>query len=298
MIFVQRRINVAETSWRCIDVKTTLYKSHRFILWTVNALTRQHKCAGVFSCLLVHGKEIDCYISLSFCFRRPWGMCTIWGMICYLPINLIDYYRLFDITWKDASLVAYFKWKYKMFLVLTVHILLDSSFVFSVSVLCSQIFTLELNSLAKICLTHALSIIKCFSFKNIYYFFLLRGFFIDNLAWQYFELFRNFEQSITCSKPALNFTHILLIHIQSTLVISKSKGLRNTSWYPYFDISELWNWGKQLIEQPLLTEWTCNFTPKSQIYWKYYGKEDKLLLRAISPLFCHNSLLPVSRSLC
>ena len=193
MIFVQRRINVAETS---------LYESHVFILWTLTTLTRQHKCAGVFSCLLVHGKEISCYISLLFCFRRPWGMCTIWGMICYLPIYLTDYYRLFDITWRDASLVAYFKWKYKMFLVLTVYSLLDTSFVFSVSVLCSQIFTLELNSLAKICLTHALSIIKCFSSKNIYYFYFSTRIFLwiilhDNIL-NYSEILNKYNVFKTC----------------------------------------------------------------------------------------------------
>ena len=36
--------------------------------------------------------------------------------------------------------------------------------------------------------------------------------------------------------------------------------LWHTSRYPYFDISDLRNWGKQLIEQPPLTEWICNLT--------------------------------------
>ena len=56
--------------------------------------------------------------------------------------------------------------------------------------------------------------------------------------------------------------------------------LWNTSRYPYFDISDLRNWGKQFIEQPPLTEWICNLTPKLEIYWKYCGKEEKLLLRS------------------
>ena len=56
--------------------------------------------------------------------------------------------------------------------------------------------------------------------------------------------------------------------------------LWNTSRYPYFDISDLRNWGKQLIEQPPLTEWICNLTLKLEIYWKYCGKEEKLLLRS------------------
>ena len=54
----------------------------------------------------------------------------------------------------------------------------------------------------------------------------------------------------------------------------------NTSRYPYFDISDLRNWGKQLIKQPRLTEWICNLTPKLELYRKYRGKEEKLLLRS------------------
>ena len=56
--------------------------------------------------------------------------------------------------------------------------------------------------------------------------------------------------------------------------------LWNTSRYPYFDISDLRNRGKQLIKQPPLTEWICNLTLKLEIYWKYCGKEEKLLLRS------------------
>ena len=116
---------------------------------------------------------VSCFVSGGHEECAPY---EVWFV--FLPIYLTDYYRLFDITWKDASLVAYFKWKYKMFLVLTVHILLDTSFVFSVSVLCSQIFTLELNLLAKICLMHTLSIMKCFLSKNIYYcYFSTRNFY-------------------------------------------------------------------------------------------------------------------------
>ena len=44
--------------------------------------------------------------------------------------------------------------------------------------------------------------------------------------------------------------------------------LWNTSRYPlsYFDISDLQTWGKQLIEQPPLTEWIFNLAPKLEIY--------------------------------
>ena len=48
--------------------------------------------------------------------------------------------------------------------------------------------------------------------------------------------------------------------------------LWNTSRYPYFDISDLRNSGKQLIEQPPLTDWICNLTPELKIYWKYCGR--------------------------
>ena len=56
--------------------------------------------------------------------------------------------------------------------------------------------------------------------------------------------------------------------------------LWNTSRYPYFDISDLRNWGKQLIQQTPLTEWIFNLTPKLGTYWNYCGKEEKLLLRS------------------
>ena len=50
--------------------------------------------------------------------------------------------------------------------------------------------------------------------------------------------------------------------------------LSNTSWFPYLYISYLQNWGKNKSNNRLL---------KLEIYWKYCGKEEKLLL--ISPLF-------------
>ena len=49
------------------------------------------------------------------------------------------------------------------------------------------------------------------------------------------------------------------------------ENLWKTSRYPYFDISDLRNLGKQLIEQPPLREWVCNLTPKLdilKILWK------------------------------
>ena len=67
----------------------------------------------------------------------------------------------------------------------------------------------------------------------------------------------------------LNTVNSCYFEIQGTLW--------NISRCPYFDISDLRNWGKQLIERPPITEWICNLTPKLEIYWKYCGKEEKLL---------------------
>ena len=56
-------------------------------------------------------------------------------------------------------------------------------------------------------------------------------------------------------------------HAYSNTVDSRYLELQGTLWntsrYPYFDISDLRNWGKHLIEQPPLTEWICNLTPTS-----------------------------------
>ena len=66
--------------------------------------------------------------------------------------------------------------------------------------------------------------------------------------------------------------------------------LWNTSRYPYFVISDLRNWGKQLIEQPPLTEWICNLTLKLEIYWKYCGKRGEIAPKEqfllFSTIFC------------
>ena len=66
--------------------------------------------------------------------------------------------------------------------------------------------------------------------------------------------------------------------------------LWNTSIYPYLDISELQNWGKNKSNKQ--SHLTNVYILKFEIYRKYCGKEEKL--PAISPLF-HNILLPVVR---
>ena len=84
---------------------------------------------------------------------------------------------------------------------------------------------------------------KCFHREKKKYFFSI--FWAQNNA-----LFRAICMSPL--KPQLKgkwisqYIFFLFLHknIQLTFVISKSKGLWNISWYPYLDISDLQNWGK------------------------------------------------------
>ena len=77
------------------------------------------------------------------------------------------------------------------------------------------------------------------------------------------------------------------LFIQSTLVISNSKGFSEivrdirTSTYQICRIEE------KLIQLTTFNKYMCNLTPEIRDIEKYFGKEEKLLLRAISPLF-HN----------
>ena len=85
-----------------------------------------------------------------------------------------------------------------------------------------------------------------------------------------------------------------IIQIQSTLVISNSKGLSEilrdicTSRYQVWSIEEKW------IEQPHFTNVYVIWFLEIEIYWKYCGREEKL---SVSPLF-HNILLPIVRLSC
>ena len=59
------------------------------------------------------------------------------------------------------------------------------------------------------------------------------------------------------------------LHVYFNTVDSRYLEIQGTLWntlrYPYFDISDLRNYGKQLIEQPPLTEWIFNLTLKLEI---------------------------------
>ena len=92
------------------------------------------------------------------------------------------------------------------------------------------------------------------------------------IYWQGYHLFYSFVWSFSYIRTVDS----RYLKIQGTLW--------NTSRYPYFDKSDLRNWGKQLIKQPPLVERICKLPPKLEIYWKYCGKDEKLLLRS-SPSF-------------
>ena len=69
--------------------------------------------------------------------------------------------------------------------------------------------------------------------------------------------------------------------------------LWNTSRYPYLDISNFQNLGKKLFEQPHLTNLYVIGLLTLEIYRKYCGKEEKLLLRSNFSSFPQYFLLVV-----
>ena len=86
------------------------------------------------------------------------------------------------------------------------------------------------------------------------------------------------------------WTHLLISVMYSRFRDLEIHGtLWNTSRYPYFDLSDLRNWGKQLIEQPPLTEWIFNLTPKLdilKILWKRGEIAPKEQFLLFFTLFC------------
>ena len=90
----------------------------------------------------------------------------------------------------------------------------------------------------------------------------------------------------------------VVLKLQSTLVSPNYNGLSKILWYPYREISDLQNWGKNKSNNHirsigghmLLTfhKWICNLTSEVRNILKILWKRG-----AISPLI-HNILLPVS----
>ena len=98
-------------------------------------------------------------------------------------------------------------------------------FVFPISVLCSQIFTLILNIRPKVGLTYAISIVKwffgIFVVGNIFYFSLLK---IIDVLQQYCENFRKIEQVELVKNLAPSYLPYRFLHdLASFLLWEKVK---------------------------------------------------------------------------
>ena len=80
-------------------------------------------------------------------------------------------------------------------------------------------------------------------------------------------------------------------NVQSTLFISNSKGLWNTSRYPYFDISDLQNWETNNSHNHILQIYICNWTLEVRdilkILWKRGEIAPKEQFLLFSTIFCY-----------
>ena len=125
-----------------------------------------------------------------------------------------------------------------------------------------------------------------------YGFFLQCGRLIQTFLYHY-PIKRGWRRFRTCGKKRQMFPHnyVLklefllwkryIINIQSTLVFSKSKGPSET----LRDIRTSTNQISRIEQNTNRTikfhKWTCTLTPLVRnIYWKYCGKGEKLLLRS------------------
>ena len=101
-------------------------------------------------------------------------------------------------------------------------------FVFSVSVFCSQIFTVKLNLWQEIGLTYAISIVKWFLgflSKKIFFIF-LRWILIIDVSKQHFENFRKNEQAeLVENLPQIYLPYRILHNLHSFLLWGKSENI-------------------------------------------------------------------------
>ena len=83
----------------------------------------------------------------------------------------------------------------------------------------------------------------------------------------------------TFSSLGVTTTQKYNLHTVDFRYLEVEGNLWNTSRYPYFDISDLQNWGKYQNWTTKFHKWTCNLTPLVRnICWKYCGKGENLLL--------------------
>ena len=108
--------------------------------------------------------------------------------------------------------------------------------------------------------------------------------------WQICEKAMNLKSAMKMLWISEHIVIINVLYIQLNLIISKSKGLSEilrdirTSTYQICRIK------KKKLEQPHFTNKYVIWLLKLEIYWKYCGKEEKLLLRSnflFSTIFCY-----------
>ena len=96
------------------------------------------------------------------------------------------------------------------------------------------------------------------------------------------SIFRRFILSVLSLYGILLYTSPLItVVIQSTLVISKSKGLSETLRDIRISTYQMYRTEENTNRTTKFLKWTCNLTPLVRnICWKYCGKWEKLLLRS------------------
>ena len=90
--------------------------------------------------------------------------------------------------------------------------------------------------------------------------------------------------------------HYSAIYLQSTLVISNSKGLSETLRDIRTSTYQIFRIGEKIIRTITFNKYICNWTLEVRyiyIYRKYCGKEEKLLLRSNFSSFPQYFLLVV-----
>ena len=114
-------------------------------------------------------------------------------------------------------------------------------------------FTGDIHYFSYFC-SHRLWVLLCFELKYEKY----QNFYLKTFSfwWWIFFIFLNRHDFVMIWTLRWNGyedkEYSRMFNIQSTLVLEIQGTLWNTSRYPYFDISDLRNWEKQLIEQPPL----------------------------------------------
>ena len=92
-------------------------------------------------------------------------------------------------------------------------------------------------------------------------------------------------QKLSIFKPDISVLFLSInlsyhINIVDSRYLEFQGTLWNTSRYTYLEISGLQKWRKTINWTTTFNKWICNLTRAVRTYWKYCGKEEKLLLRS------------------